>query len=438
MNASSEKADSRITEALLPLIRNPAAFGREVGFELLTDSIHAQWIRDMVSGVGDMTLQAHRGSYKTTCVSVGMSVIMITSPRLRIAFIRKTDNDVKEVLRQARKILEHPVTAELTRRIWGKHVELTKATTTEITTNLSADVKGTAQLTGIGTGGSLTGKHYDVIFTDDIVNVQDRVSRAERERVKLIYQELQNIRNRGGRIFNTGTPWHEDDAFSIMPEPRRYDCYSTGLIDPETLSEIKASMLPSLFAANYELRHIAAEDVIFTDPQTGAEPSLIDNAQLCHIDAAYDGEDYTAFTIARKADGKIYVLGKLWRKHVGQCEDEAIRLRRQFRAGAFWVENNSDRGYLAKELRSKGETAVDYNEDMNKFIKISTYLLREWKRVVFVRGTDEAYVKQICDFTQDAEHDDAPDSLAVCVRRLFYAADAGQRTPGIYRGLPPA
>lgn len=429
----SESDERREAEAALRLlIERPAVFGRLVGFELLTDELHNQWICDMVSGAEDETLQAHRGAYKTVCVSVGMSDIMITSPRLRIAFIRKTDNDVKEVLRQVRKILEHPVTAELTRRIWGKPVELTKATTTEITTNLSADVKGTAQLTGIGTGGSLTGKHYDVIFTDDIVNVQDRISRAERERVKLIYQELQNIRNRGGRIFNTGTPWHEDDAFSIMPEPRRYDCYSTGLIDPDTLAEIKASMLPSLFAANYELRHIAAEDVIFTDPQTGAEPSLVDNAQLCHIDAAYDGEDYTAFTIARKADGKLYVLGKLWRKHVSQCEDEAIQLRRKFRAGAFRMENNADRGFLAKELRSKGEPAIEYNETTNKFLKISSYLVRDWERVVFVRGTDEAYIKQICDFTQDSEHDDAPDSLATCVRMLFYAQDEGKRTPSAF------
>lgn len=426
------KSETDMETSLRLLIDYPAAFGREVGFALLTDGIHAQWIRDMVSGVGDMTLQAHRGSYKTTCVSVGMSVIMITSPRLRIAFIRKTDNDVKEVLRQVRKILEHPITAELTRRIWGKPVQLTKATTTEITTNLSADVKGTAQLTGIGTGGSLTGKHYDVIFTDDIVNVQDRVSRAERERVKLIYQELQNIRNRGGRIFNTGTPWHEDDAFSIMPEPKRYDCYSTGLIDAATLAEIRKSMLPSLFAANYELRHIAAEDVIFTNPQTGAEPSILNDAQLCHIDAAYDGEDFTAFTIAKKANGKLYVLGKLWRKHVSQCEDEAIRLRHKFRAGAFRMENNADRGYLAKELRSKGEAAIEYNENTNKFLKISSYLVRDWERVVFVQGTDEAYIKQICDFTQDAEHDDAPDSLATCVRLLFYAQDEGKRTPSAF------
>lgn len=418
------------------MLRRPVEYAHMLGFRLLTE-LHNGWMRDMVSGTADRTLQAHRGSYKTTCFPIAEAEIMILCPNDRTAFFRKTDRDVREIIAQTRRILEHPVTRELSRRVWGVPVRIVRATATEINTNLTNDPRGTPQLSGIGTGGSLTGKHFDRIFTDDIVNVQDRVSRAERERIKLFYMELQNIRNRGGRIFNTGTPWHEEDAFSIMPEPVRCDCYSTGLITPEQLAEIRKSMLPSLFAANYELRHIASEKVIFTNPQTGAEPSLLNNANLCHVDAAYGGEDYTAFTIAKKADGKIYVLGKLWRKHVGQCEDEMIQLRRRFRAGPIWSETNADKGFVAKDLRSKGETAPEYTEDMNKFIKISTYLLREWHRVVFVNGTDEQYIKQVCDFTEDAEHDDAPDSLATCVRKLFYAADEGHRTPGVYRGLTP-
>lgn len=62
---------------------------------------------------------------------------------------------------------------------------------------------------GIGIGGSLTGKHADIVITDDIVNLRDRMSAAERERTIAVYRELQNIKNRGGRIINTGTPWHK-------------------------------------------------------------------------------------------------------------------------------------------------------------------------------------------------------------------------------------
>lgn len=56
----------------------------------------------------------------------------------------------------------------------------------------------------MGIYASLTGKHADIVITDDIVNIKDRVSRAEREKTKLQYQELQNVKNRGGRFINTG------------------------------------------------------------------------------------------------------------------------------------------------------------------------------------------------------------------------------------------
>ena len=37
--------------------------------------------------------------------------------------------------------------------------------------------------------------------------------------------------------------------------------------------------------------------------------------------------------------------------------------------------------------------------------------------VIFVEGTDEAYIDQICDYNEDAEHDDCPDSLASLIRK---------------------
>ena len=147
----------------------------------------------------------------------------------------------------------------------------------EISTNLSIDVKGTSQLVAQGIGGSLTGKHYDLIFTDDIINLQDRISKAERDRTKLIVYELMNIKNRGGRQFNTGTPWHKEDAFTIMPNIHKWDCYSTGIMSQEEIEETKKNMIPSLFSANYELKHIADEDALFKDPKYFDDNSLLEN-----------------------------------------------------------------------------------------------------------------------------------------------------------------
>ena len=392
--------------------------GHHLGFTKLTP-LNNEWIKDMVWGSDDETLQAHRGSYKTTCVAEALFLIIILYPNDKTKFFRKTDAAVKEIIRQVSMMLKHSLTRQIVRQIWGVELKLITDSAFEINTNLTNDPRGTSQLCASGIKSSMTGQHYDRIFTDDIVTVEDRTSRAEREQTKMYYDELQNIINRDGRIYNSGTPWHKDDAFSIMPEPKKYDCYSTGLMTDADIQDLRDRMPPSLFAANYELRHIASEDIIFANAVTDGDPSKVNQSNYCHIDAAYGGEDFTVFTIMRKTEGKYYVFGKMWHKHIDDCLDEIIAYRKRFNAGKIYCETNADKGYMAKELRKRGERVVTYFEDMNKYMKIVTYAKFEWRNVVFVSGTDSEYIEQILDYNENAEHDDAPDSLASCIRILW-------------------
>ena len=48
------------------LLRHPAEYGRRLGYTLLLDALHGQWMKEIIWGNADMTLQSHRGSYKTT------------------------------------------------------------------------------------------------------------------------------------------------------------------------------------------------------------------------------------------------------------------------------------------------------------------------------------------------------------------------------------
>ena len=229
---------------------------------------------------------------------------------------------------------------------------------------------------------------------------------------------MQNIKNRGGRIINTGTKWHQDDVFSLMDNISICDCYHTGLISEEALQKIRDNMTASLFACNYELKIIASEDVIFSNPNTGADIEKVMNSKYGHIDAAYNGEDYTAYTVAKREDGKIYVYGRLWRKHVDDVQDEIIKIHNAMLCQRIYNEDNSDKGYLAKELRKKDVKVISYHESMNKFLKITSHLKGSWKNVIFVAGTDQEYIDQITDYNENAEHDDAPDSLASIIREI--------------------
>ena len=400
----------------LELIKyNPFKIGHWVGFKDLTE-LHNEWLKKFLFSKKDITLQGHRGSYKTTTLSLFFAIHTIINPNETIMFFRKTG--VNEVILQTGNILQTGCINEIVNAIYGKDIRLIKASSFAIETNLNTSVLGASQITGHGLFGSVTGLHADIVVTDDIINVQDRISQAEREHTKTVFQELQNIKNRGGRFINTGTPWHKEDAFTLMPEPEKYDCYSTGLISPAQLQDIKAHMSPSLFAANYELRHIASEDVIFEERPINAPIASIKNG-LMHVDSAFYGEDYTALTIMSYHDGKYYIFGKAWRKHVEDCYPEIFDLYNQNLCDKLFMEKNADKGMVARDLKLMGIRTSPYDEHTNKHIKIVTYLKAIWPEVVFVEGTDAEYITQILDYNENAEHDDAPDS-ASCLARLLY------------------
>ena len=413
------------------LREDPVRIAHLVGFPLLGD-LHNDWLREMLYGPGDMTLLAHRLSYKTTTVSVALSILLAFHPSATVLFLRKTDTDVREIVAQVKKILQNTDFQYIAERVMGHRVELNKVSSTELNTTLNRSPRGTSQLLGMGIGGSLTGKHYDFIFTDDIVNRQDRISKAAREETKSVYQELQNIKNAGGRIINTGTPWHPQDAIStLMPNVQIWDCYHTGIMSDAAIEEKRRSMSPSLFAANYELRHIAAEDALFQTPPRfataemareilgkDAAPEDLLRDGVAHLDAAYGGEDYTAFTCGRRRGDTIFLYGRMWHGHVDTVLDTCIAEARRMMCGPISCETNGDKGFLAKEIRAHGFRSAGYAEWENKYIKISTYLRKWWENIVFLPGTDKTFLDQITGYTEDAEHDDAPDSAA-CICRYY-------------------
>ena len=412
--------DSSLPAEAFAVFSDPVALGHALGYTDLRPFPHGDWIHEFVFGETDSTTQAHRGAYKTTCLIIGIALIMLREPDKGIIFLRKTDDDIAEVVNAVHRVFVSDVMQQCYYALTGTRLTIAHSNQAEITLTSFCAPRGSAQLQGIGIGGSLTGKHADIIITDDIVNLKDRISRAERERTKAIYQELQNIRNRGGRIINTGTPWHPEDAFSLMPAPRKYDCRATGLMTDAQIDALRRSMAPSLFAANYELRHIPSEGALFVNPPQWTEDATLLRDGIAHIDAAYGGEDYTAFTCGRRSGDTLYLYGRLWQKHVDfvlpTCVSEAARLL----CSPIMCEQNADKGYLARELQRAGARPTLYPETMNKYVKISTYLRKWWDHVVFLKGTDPAYISQVMDYTEDAGHDDAPDSAA-CVARYYDA-----------------
>lgn len=405
------------TRLLIDLRDNPYKYAIGFGFDKLKKHPHNEWLKEMIWGTSEYTLQAHRGSYKTTCLIAAFTIMMILFPKKYIRLFRKTSEDIKEVFDGVRKCLDTNTAKYICKTLWGIDLAIVASTVDSISTNLYSSVSGTPQLAGSGLGGSITGKHATDVFTDDIVNVSDRQSRASREETKLRYQELVNIRNRDGRIFNSGTPWHKEDAFCLMAPPKTYDCYQTGLMSPEDIATLKKSMTASLFAANYELKHINDEGALFKDPQWVDTDEMLMEGRM-HIDAAYGGKDTTAITVFAEKDGHYYFYGRCWADSVMNHYGEIKAIHQRFKCGTVFCESNADKGFLAKDLRGLGLLVNTYSETENKFIKICTHLTKIWGNLSFHSQSDSEYMRQILEFQEGLEPDDCPDSAACAARIL--------------------
>jgi hypothetical protein len=261
----------------------------------------------------------------------------------------------------------------------------------------------------------ITGKHFSRIYTDDIINMSDRISKAERTATDYMYQELQNIRMSGGVIINTGTPWHRDDTFRLMPNPMRWTVYETGLMSGDEIRQRRNNMTASLFSANYELKHISDEASLFTDPTYGKYP---EQDSIAQIDCAYGGDNTTALTVITSNGDNLHAYGKVFIGHVQNHYFEIQAILERYKVGTLHNETNADKGYFAKEFRQYWKLIRTYHEGMNKHLKISTYMKRDWNRIIWDDRTDPAYMEQIVDYQEGQDPDDAPDSASSLLREM--------------------
>jgi hypothetical protein len=426
-------------DLLKSIIENPIPYANALGLTKLNEDLHGGWIKEMFHLRKHDTIQGHRGSYKSTCLRVAIGLRMIAKPEENLILQRKSDGDVKDLINAVSKDLKSDICMSLIKGIYGVYPRFIADNNSEIELSTYKGVMG-RQLLGLGIGSSITGKHGHVI-TDDIITLKDRLSSAERERTKAQYMELVNIASEEGQnIFNTGTPWHKDDAFSIMPQARTWTVYETGIIKPEEIQIRKDMMSSSLFAANYELKHISDGDLLFPEPKYGKFP--IGAKAYAQIDAAYGGEDATALTIMAEVDKNLHTVGWRMEGHIEKHYQEIVSRLERFQVLECDLENNADKGFLKKELEKRCHIKFNgYHEKMNKYYKISTFGKSAWNRVIMdLDESDHKYICEIIDFNENAKHDDSPDSFASLVRKRFskkrkYSSETANNYMAAFQGL---
>jgi len=413
----------------MKLVSEPHLLGHYFGFNKLNLD-HSRWIIQCWKAKGDYVLQAHRNSYKTTaCLIIGIVWYLMFHPDTTILIVRKEYEGAASTLGAIAKILE----SEAFQGLYNEYArfvgipeikyKLTDNRKDTITIPTKTTITKEGSVEALGIGGAITGRHYDKIFCDDVITLKDRVSKAEREKTKEFVRELQNVKNPGGNIIFTGTPWHKDDAFSILPAAHRYPLGTVSVPDltPEVIADIRARTTPSLFAANYELKHIADKDKLFADlkySRFNTECSGI----IGIIDTAYSGTHYTSFSLLEFWGGKYIIKGWAWRESIVDLYAKISGLATAHNCGTIYIEENGDKGLAKKAMQPFYPNIVGYTERENKHNKIVGHLKGNWQEIYFddSLNTDAQveYNNQIIDYAEGVEPDDAPDNAAAGMRLM--------------------
>jgi hypothetical protein len=354
----------------------------------------------------------------------GIIRYLLFNPSARILVVRKTHEEACRVVKAVSKAFDKPELQTLFMLAHEITPKLLTAKTDELLFNFKQTVSIEPSLTAKGIKDAITGAHFDVIIADDIIGLQDRTSRAERESVKECIRELAgNIVDPGALTIWLGTKWAKGDGWDVIetftnvkkyPESK----YNT-FIPKEEIEEKGKRLTPFLRAINYELELIADEGLLFQEPKYGVfSPDTWRSGKkvVAHIDAAYGGGDTCALTIMSQG----YAIGWVFAGNVQNWYDFITRQYKKWNCSAIHMERNADKGYLAKELKAHGLRCITYSEHTNKQVKIQTYLYEVWRDIIWDNDTCPAYMNQILDWKADGQgHDDAPDSAASLRREAF-------------------
>lgn len=405
----------------LELIRDqPHKLGHLCGKNKLTE-IHSQWIKDV--WIKKLPLQAHRGSYKTTAVTeIGSLWWLLFHPNDRIGIYRKPYEEAAGSVRVIKEFFEIEAIQALFYYAQNIYPSFKQNRQGNIIFNFKKTNTKEGSLNAYSSIKPRTGSHTDQAILDDFVTLDDRISKAERKKTELGLMEIiTNILDPGKKAGFVGTTWHKDDGWKYVPgEIRKYTIHDLDILTEEQIAEKRRTTTESLFACNYLLKHIANVDAIFQDPVYGPWDRSLTKV-YGHLDAKYSGDHTNGLTfMAQRPDGRIQAVGFTSPDHVDGWQDFIKAKYQAYHTKRVYNEDNADKGYLAKELKTKHMNVETYNEKMNKHVKIVSYLKKYWDQIIWDPATHPEYMVQITDYIQGQEPDDCPDSAASLLQRAFY------------------
>ena len=413
-----------------------------LGYDL--QDFHKEWC-EVLQSYSRVLLLSPRNSYKSTVVSIGYPLWLLTRDHNYRIFIRSsTDMLAESFLREIKGHIEHNKEFQYLFGKWQLEAKHWKEMSIIIPRSKYMKEVSIA-VAGIGTGA--VSQHYDVIIDDDIVNRQNVENFEQREKVNQIFKDDFGLLSPGGQNVIVGTRWHEQDIYGRLLENQDYKHIlfkahknDGSLLFPKVLSEKflegrKKDMGTALYLAQYENDPQALKGSMFKREwfeiveQVPADLKKLRYWDLASTEQSNKSKDpdYTVGALLGVKDGIYYIIN-IRRERESSLGIEQLTKQTAMLDGMIPI-------YMEQEPGASGVQAIDHYRrevlkgfDFHADKKASSKVLRasplasaaEAGNVKIVQGNwNEELLDEFEVFPQGA-HDDQVDAVSGAFTKLNF------------------
>lgn len=262
---------------------------------------------------------------------------------------------------------------------------------------------------------SFRGRHPKLVIMDDPVTPEDTRD-AARKRVRVVYDELYKLCK---NIVIIGQPVHKFDLYGDLRPILRKKEFPYGCIpelDPDLAAMRIAGITEDTIQASYFLN--VANDLKNPFDNIKDLEVFPDGDTIAFLDPSFKGIDFTAMSIGRGYFDGIAIQGKAWKRGWDNCLEEIAQACKTYRVRKLIYETNTlgdmPVQLLRDALSALGVTGIEIHGHESNGKKHSRILAAgNFSHLIHLaRSSDKVYSDQVKRYEYDAEHDDAPDSLA--------------------------
>jgi hypothetical protein len=226
-----------------------------------------------------------RGHMKSTFAKYRMVQMVLKNPLIRIGLFSRTSGLAESQLQEMKQLFATP----LLRRYFpdiipdpGKNFgNWERSTLNELTIRRKREwgrIPQENQIEAWGSTATVTGRHYDVIVMDDIINEQSCSTAEQIEKARSFYSYIQSIKEPDGWEYVIGTRYHFNDLYGTIIDKGWFGnrVYIRSAIEDgrpiyrfftmKMLNKIKSRQGPFEFSCQYMNNPLPEAEQIFPPP----------------------------------------------------------------------------------------------------------------------------------------------------------------------------